>query len=65
MNDDELLFKNLITKVLVLQWCQNTDTFPSTFKMRATDETHQRSLLSENAQVYDSLGWLASTIILF
>lgn len=64
-DNKSLSFENSTTKVLGLQWCPKTDSFSFIVQLKEMKKHTKRTLLSETAQVYDPLGWLAPTIILF
>lgn len=58
-------FENSTTKVLGLQWCPKSDSFSFNVQLKEHTKLTKRKLLSESAQVYDPLGWLAPTVVLF
>lgn len=65
ISNDVQTFENASTKILGLEWNPNIDTFLFNVQLQESDKLTKRILLSESAKVYDPLGWLAPTIILF
>ncbi|XP_063989736.1 uncharacterized protein LOC135168999 [Diachasmimorpha longicaudata] len=57
-------FEEAITKVLGLCWQQSTDTFKYKAKNFTSKTFTKRSVLSEIAQIFDPLGFIAPVVIL-